>query len=142
MRKIKSLLFGMIGVGVLCATLNVSAQTDVNAFWKNFKTAVVKGDKLTVASMTSFPLELPFGHKSVKTKADFIKRYDKIMNMEANAKRCFQVQNIKKDENTTRYYIDCTFKGEPETSDNRPIVYYFTKTKTGWKFSGLDNINE
>lgn len=142
MRKIKSLLFGMMGVGFLCATLNVSAQTDINVFWGKFKTAVVKGDKLAVAGMTKFPLSMPYGVKSVKTKADFIKRYDKIINMEANAKRCFQAQKPQKDDNSKDYFVACTFKGEPESSDNRPIVYYFTKTKTGWKFSSLDNINE
>lgn len=141
MRKTKSLIIGILSVGFLFATLNVSAQTDINAFWAKFKTAVAKGDKNAVANMTRFPLLMPFGVKSVKTKADFIKRYDKILNMEANAKRCFQAQNIEKD-NANRYFVTCTFKSEPESSDNRPIVYYFEKTKLGWKFSSLDNVNE
>lgn len=140
MRKNRVCLLFIIGIGFLCAALNASAQTDINTFWTKFKAAVVKGDKNAVAGMTNFPLSMPFGHKSVKTKADFIKRYDKIMNMEANAKRCFQNANLEKQGN--RYEIACTFKSEPESSDNRPIVYYFTKTKTGWKFAGLDNINE
>lgn len=120
----------------------MQAQSNFNTFWLKFKTAVVKGDKVAVANLTSFPLEMPYGVRTVKSRAEFIKRYDKIINLEANGKRCFQAQKPRKDENSNRYYIDCTFKSEPESSDNRPIIYYFTKTKTGWKFSSLDNINE
>lgn len=132
-------------LSIFLATLIFSsaaqAQSNINVFWQKFKTAVVKGDKAAVANMTRFPLEMPYGVKSVKSKTDFIRRYDKIINLEANAKRCFQAKNLTKSENGT-YSIDCTFKSEPESSNNRPIVYYFTKTKTGWKFAGLDNINE
>ena len=127
-------------LGVLFFSGSVQAQTDFNSFWTKFKTAVVKGDKNTVANLTKFPLSMPYGVKSVKTKADFLKRYDKIMNMEANAKRCFQAMTPEK--NGKHYTVNCTFKSEPESSDNRPILYYFEKTKTGWKFAGLDNINE
>jgi hypothetical protein len=119
---------------------SVQAQSDFNSFWTKFKTAVVAGDKAGVANLTSFPLSMPFGVKDIRSKADFIRRYDKIINMEANAKRCFQAVSPEKQGN--RYEIYCTFKGEPESSDNRPILYYFTKTKSGWKFAGLDNINE
>lgn len=136
--KLKFLL--ITGLGILTLTNAASAQQDINKFWKNFKTAVVKGDKHTVANLTKFSLSMPYGVKSVRTKAEFIRRYDKIMNLEANAKRCFQ--NAKLEKQGNRYEIACTFKSEPESSDNRPIVYYFMRTKTGWKFAGLDNINE
>ncbi len=116
------------------------AQQNINSFWKNFKTAVVRGDKNAVAKMTKFPLSMPYGVKSVKSKADFIKRYDKIMNLEANAKRCFQAAKLEKQ--GKYYFISCTFKQNVESSDDRPILYYFEKTKTGWKFTSLDNINE
>ncbi len=138
--KLKFLL--AICLGVLIFSSAAQAQSDINVFWAKFKSAVVKGDKNAVASMTKFPLSMPFGFRAVKTKTDFIKRYDKIMNLEANSKRCFQAQNIENEENSNRYFVSCTFKSEPESSDNRPILYYFEKTKTGWKFSALDNINE
>ncbi len=118
------------------------AQQNIESFWKNFKSAILKEDKNTVAKMTKFPLSMPYGVKTVKSKAEFIKRYEKIINMEADAKRCFQTQNIEKEENSNRYFVNCTFESEPETSNNRPIFYYFEKTKTGWKFASLDNINE
>jgi hypothetical protein len=138
MRMSKYFLAIMIG---LSATLGVSAQTEVQKFWKKFKAAVVRNDKKAVASMTRFPLSMPFGFGDVKSRADFIRRYDRIINMEANAKRCFKAQTLAKGADG-RWFVGCTFKSEPESSDNRPIVYYFTKTKRGWKFSGLDNINE
>ncbi len=119
----------------------VHAQTDVQKFWKKFTAAVVRNDKIAVANMTKFPLGMPFGFGDVKSKADFIRRYDQIINMEANAKRCFKSRKLSKDF-AGRWSISCTFKTEPESSDNRPIIYYFTKTKSGWKFSDLDNINE
>ena len=75
-----------------------------------------------------------------KSKADFIRRYDRILNLEANAKRCFQAMTPEK--NGKYYSVNCTFKSEPESSDNRPIFYYFERTKTGWRFVSLDNSNE
>jgi hypothetical protein len=125
---------------VIFSSTNVGAKQNIDTFWTKFKTAVVKGDKFTVASLTQFPLSMPFGRSSIKTKGEFIRNYDDIMNMEANAKRCFRIQNIKKEGSS--YHVSCTFKSLPETSDNRPIFYNFEKTKNGWKFVGLDNINE
>ncbi|NJK33875.1 MAG: hypothetical protein HC919_02415 [Oscillatoriales cyanobacterium SM2_2_1] len=134
------LLIGIFCTGLLCAPVSISAQTDFNTFWKKFKTAVVNNDKSTVASLTKFPLSMPFGVKSVKTKAEFLKGYDSILNMEANARRCFQATKPKQEEKG--YAVYCTFRQLPESSENRPIRYYFKRTETGWKFEGLDNINE
>lgn len=139
--NIKFLLANCLVIIIFSSVAN--AQSNFNTFWLKFKTAVVKGDKVAVANLTSFPLGMPYGVKSVKSKADFIKRYNKIINLEANAKRCFQAKTPVKDERSPNtYYVDCTFKDLPESSDNRPILYYFTKTKFGWKFSDLDNVNE
>jgi hypothetical protein len=138
-----TLTFILIGsIFAMSLPANIYAQQNSNQFWAKFKNAVIKGDKNVVANMTKFPLSMPYGVKSVKTKADFIKRYDKILNMEADAKRCFEAGSIEKEENSKRYFVNCTFKSEPESSENRPIYYYFEKTKNGWKFTGLDNINE
>lgn len=136
--KLKYLL--TICLGLLIFSSSARAQSDFNSFWTKFKTAVVNNNKNTVANLTKFPLSMPYGVKSVKTRADFIRRYDKILNLEAHAKRCFQA--IAPEKNGKYYTVNCTFKSEPESSDNRPIFYYFEKTKTGWKFTGLDNVNE
>jgi hypothetical protein len=126
----------------LSVAANNIAQTDIQSFWKKFQKSVVSRNKIAVAEMTKFPLSMPYGVKTVKNRADFIKRYDEIMDFEADSKRCFASQKIEKDENSKLYFVNCTFKSEPETSEDRPILYYFEKTKTGWKFVSLDNINE
>jgi hypothetical protein len=140
MFKTRVLLAGMLCAGICFANMGTSAQTDFDAFWAKFKTAVVNKDKTAVASMTKFPLDMPFGMKTIRTRAEFLKKYADIMNMEANAARCFQATKPTKDDKA--WAVWCTFKSEPESSDNRPIEYYFVKTKTGWKFAGIDNINE
>jgi len=116
-------------------------QTDVQAFWKKFKAAVVKGDKRAVAAMTKFPLGMPTYQKSVKTKADFLKRYNDIFNGDADAAKCFPKAKLEK-EDSKKYAVYCGFKETPEDTENIPNKYYFQLTKTGWKFAGFDNINE
>ena len=136
--KIKFLLTVILSLAILTSTIN--AQNDFSVFWTKFKTAVKKGDKATVASLIKFPVSMPYGIRAVKTKADFLTRYNKIFNGEANATRCFE--NAKPEKIRGRYEVACTFKSEPESSDNRPIVYAFDLTKQGWRFVSLDNINE
>lgn len=40
---------------------NAFAETDFPAFWNKFKSAVIAGDKATVAKMTKFPLSMQDG---------------------------------------------------------------------------------
>lgn len=136
--KLKSLL--TICLALLMFSNSVFAQNDFNSFWKKFKTAVINGDKKAVANMTKFPLSMPYGVKSIKSKSYFLKHYEEIMNLEANAKRCFKVAEIEK--YGKMYEIACTFKQNDESNEDRPITYYFQKTKSGWKFAGIDNVNE
>jgi len=116
-------------------------QTDIQAFWKNFKAAIEKDNKNAVAGLTKLPLSMPYGVKSVKTKADFLKRYREIFNGEADAAKCFTKGKLIK-EDSKNYAIYCGFKQTPNDAENTPIKYSFELTKTGWKFAGLDNINE
>jgi hypothetical protein len=91
--------------------------------------------------MTKFPLSMPYGQKKVKDKADFLRRYDQIFDGEANAAQCFAKAKPTK-ESARGYQIYCPFKSTPNDLENAPIRYYFDLTSTGWKFAGLDNINE
>jgi hypothetical protein len=131
---------GIFFAGFLWVSATVFAETDFNSFWQQFKTAVVNNDKATVARLTKFPLSMPFGIESIKTETEFVKNYDDILNMEADAKSCFQA--TKPQQEGKGYSVYCTFKQLPESSQNRPIEYYFERTKTGWKFESIDNINE
>ncbi len=141
--KTKFLLSFCLSLSFCAAPIGAanSAQTDVQAFWKNFKSAIAKNDKTAVSEMTKFPLSMPYGVKSVKTKTDFLKRYAEIFKGEADAVKCFPKAKPEK-ENAKRYVVYCGFKATPNDEENKPIAYHFELTKTGWKFAGLDNINE
>ena len=131
----------LAGVLILLLFPNAFAESDFPAFWKKFKTAVATGDKATVAEMTTFPLSMPYLQKAVKNRADFLRRYNEIFKGEANAAQCFASAKPHK-ESDRRYDIYCPFKGTPNDWENAPIRFIFELTKGGWKFVGLDNVNE
>ncbi len=135
--------FGQVwltGILILLLMPNTFAQADFLVFWKKFSAAVVAGDKATVAEMTKFPLSMPYGVKAVKTQTDFLRRYNEIFNGEADAAQCFG--SAKPQKESGRYEIYCPFKKTPNDKENAPIRFVFESTKDGWKFAGLDNINE
>jgi len=94
-----------------------------------------------VADMTKFPLSMPYEVKAVKNKEGFLRRYDEIFKGEANAAQCFKRAESQK-ESDRRYGIYCPFKDTPNDWENAPIRFIFELTKSGWRFVGLDNINE
>jgi hypothetical protein len=131
----------LAGVLILLSFPNAYAQSDFSVFWQKFKSAVVAGDKAAVAEMTKFPLSMPYEVKAVKNKEGFSRRYDEIFKGEANAAQCFKSAEPDK-ESDRRYGIYCPFKDTPNDWENAPIRFIFELTKSGWKFVGLDNINE
>jgi hypothetical protein len=131
----------LVAILILSLLPQAFGQSDFPAFWKKFKSAVIAGDKATVAEMTKFPLSMPYGIKAVKTKEDFLRRYNEIFKGEANAAKCFASAKPEK-ESGGRCGIYCPFKGTPDDWENAPIHFIFESTKNGWKFVGLDNINE
>ena len=131
----------LAGVLILLPFANAFAQSDWSAFWKKLRSAVIAGDKATVAEMTKFPLSMPYGIKAVKNKESFSRRYDEVFKGEANAAQCFRSAEPHQ-ESAGHYETYCPFKETPDDRENAPIRFLFELTKTGWKFSGLDNINE
>ena len=131
----------LTGILILLAFPNAFAESDFSAFWKKFKVAVVAGDKTAVAEMTKFPLSMPYGVKAAKNKESFLSRYGEIFDGEANAAQCFAKAEPQK-ESAERYEIYCPFKETPNDMENAPIRFMFEMTKNGWRFVGLDNINE
>ena len=131
----------LAGVLILLSFPNAFAESDFSAFWKKFKSAVIAGDKAMVAEMTKFPLSMPYLVKAVKNKEDFLRRYNEIFKGEANAAQCFRSAEPHK-ESDRRYEIYCPFKETPQDRENAPIRFMFELTKSGWRFVGLDNINE
>ena len=131
----------LAGILVLLFFPSALAQTDFSAFWKKFRSAVIAGDKAAVAEMTKFPLSMPYLVKAIKNKEDFVGRYNEIFKGEANAAQCFRSAEPRK-ESAKRYEIYCPFKDTPNDWENAPIRFIFELTKGGWKFVGLDNVNE
>jgi hypothetical protein len=126
---------------ILSSFPSAFAESDFSTFWQKFKSAVIAGDKAMVAEMTKFPLLMPYGVKAVKNKEDFLRRYNEIFKGEANAAQCFGKVKPHK-ESDRQYDIYCPFKGTPNDWENAPIRFIFELTKGGWKFVGLDNVNE
>jgi hypothetical protein len=131
----------LAGVLILSSFPNAFAESDFSTFWKQFRSAVIAGEKATVAEMTKFPLSMPYSVKAVKNKEDFLRRYNEVFKGEVNAGQCFGSAKPHK-ESDLRYEIYCPFKETPDDRDNAPIRFLFELTKGGWKFAGLDNINE
>jgi len=134
---ISVLLLSIIGA---TQTSGYVPQSDksIDAFWTKFKTAVSKGDKNTVAQMTIFPVTMPYGVPSIKTRAALLSRYKQVFNGEANAAKCFASAKPHSDLPRAREFeIGCA-----NGSGEEVIIYRFVLTKSGWKFKSLDNINE
>ena len=131
----------LAGALILLAFSNAFAESDFSVFWQKFKSAVIAGDKAGVVEMTKFPVSMSYGVKAVKNKETFLRRYGEIFKGEANAAQCFAKAEPRK-ESAQRYEIYCPFKETPNDMENAPIRFLFELTKGGWKFTGLDNVNE
>jgi hypothetical protein len=131
----------LAGILILFLFPTAFAESDFSTFWHKFKSAVIASDKAKVAEMTKFPLSMPYGVKAVKNKEEFLRRYNEIFKGEANAAQCFAKAQPQK-ESVQRYEIYCPFNETPNDWENAPIRFIFELAKGGWRFVGLDNINE
>ena len=118
---------------------SVQVDQSIQTFWTKFKAAVIKGDRIAVTQMSQFPIEMPYGVPSVKTRAQLTKRYREVFNGETNAAKCFAESKPEVDpQNAKRFTVGCKIQNTGDVV----IIYGFVKTRTGWKFDSLDNINE
>ena len=138
MKSLKTLVAAIL---ILFFLPEAFGQSEFSAFWNKFESAVIAGDKASVADMAKFPLSMPYLVKAVKNKQDFLRRYNEIFKGEANAAQCFKSGKPLK-VSTQRYEIYCPFQETPDDMENAPIRFEFELTNSGWKFAGLDNINE
>lgn len=100
-------------------------------FWSRFQSAVAKSDKNSVAALTKFPLGMPYGVPSIRTRAQLINSYGKIF--DAETKKCLagarpQVEDAK----AKKFSISC---GEA-------MMYWFESVGGTYKFTAVDNVNE
>jgi len=125
-------------ITTLSLLLLLTGADSAETFWQTFKTAVSKRDVETVARLSKFPLEMSYGIPGIKTKAQLSRRYRQIFNEQTDAAACFSKARIEMDaENPKRFSVAC-----PDAAGNEVVVYQFEQTRTGWKFTGLDNLNE
>jgi hypothetical protein len=138
MKSLKTLVTAIL---ILSFLREAFGQSEFSAFWNKFKSAVIAGDKASVADMAKFPQSMAYSVKAVKNKQDFLRRYSEIFKGEANAAQCFTSGKPAK-ESAQRYEVYCPFKETPDEKENTPIRFEFELTNSGWKSAGLDNINE
>jgi hypothetical protein len=122
----------------LLAVLLLTGADARDTFWQQFKTAVTNKNVEAIATLSRFPIGMSYGIPSVKSKADLRKRYRKVFNEQTNAAACFSKAKPEADpENKKHFTVAC-----PDAAGNEVVIYHFNETRTGWKFTGMDNLNE
>ena len=123
---------------VLLAALLLSGYDTRDTFWQQFKTAVTNKNVDAIATLSRFPIGMSYGIPSVKTKTDLRRRYRKVFNEQSDAAACFSKAKPEVDpENAKHFTVAC-----PDAAGNEVVIYHFAQTRTGWKFTGMDNLNE
>lgn len=123
---------------VLLSVLLLTGTDARDTFWQQFKTAVSNKNVEAIASMSRFPIGMSYGIASVKNKTDLRRRYRKVFAEQTNAAACFKKAKIEVDqENSKHFTVAC-----PDAAGNEVVIYHFNETKSGWKFTGMDNLNE
>jgi hypothetical protein len=118
--------------------LSNQAATPFATFWQSFKTAVSNKNVDAVARLSKFPLGMSYGIPSIKTKLQLTKRYRQVFNEQTDAALCFEKARPEMNaDNPKEFSVAC-----PDAAGNEVVIYHFEQTRTGWKFTGLDNLNE
>jgi hypothetical protein len=122
----------------LSLLLLLTGVDSAETFFQSFKTAVSKHDVETIARLSKFPIGMSYGIPAIKTKVQLSRRYRQLFNEQTDAAACFSKAKIEMDpENPKRFSVAC-----PDAAGNEVVIYHFQQTKLGWKFTGLDNLNE
>jgi len=138
MKRITTLVLVVLLAGTSLAARFQGTADSFETFWQTFKTAVSKRDVEAVARLSRFPIGMSYGISSIKTKAQLTKRYRQLFNEQTNAATCFAKATPGADAgNPKQFSVAC-----PDAAGNQVVIYHFEQTKTGWRFTGLDNLNE
>ena len=123
---------------VLLSALLLTGYDARDTFWQQFKTAVSNKDVDAIATLSRFPIGMSYGIPTVKSKVDLRKRYRKVFNEQSDAAACFSKAKPETDpDNAKHFTVAC-----PDAAGNEVVIYHFNETKSGWKFTGMDNLNE
>lgn len=116
----------------------LSGAESFDSFWQTFKTAVSKRDVETIARLSKFPIGMSYGIPSIRNKVQLTKRYRQLFNEQSDAAACFNKAKPEMDTaNPKHFTVAC-----PDAAGNEVVIYHFEQTRTGWKLTSLDNINE
>lgn len=138
MKKIITLSLVLLLAGTSLATTSNQAANSIESFWQTFRTAVTKRDVEAIARLSKFPIGMSYGIASIRTKAQLTKRYRQVFNEQSNAAVCFSKAKPEiSAEDPKHFSVAC-----PDAAGNEVVIYHFEQTRTGWKFTGLDNLNE
>jgi len=124
---------------ITLSLLLFTARPDsTDTFWQSFKAAVSKADVETIARLSKFPLAMSYGIPVIRTKAQLARRYRQVFKEQTDAPACFAKAKPEIDaDNSKHFTVAC-----PDAAGNEVVIYHFEQTRTGWKFTGLDNLNE
>jgi hypothetical protein len=111
----------------------------IEQFWGKFRDAVTRGNKTAIASMSQFPISMPYGMASVRNRSQLTRRYRDVFNHDgSSASECFSSAKPVIDPARPNYFT----VGCKNLAGDEVIIYHFKRTPAGWKFLHLDNINE
>ena len=123
---------------VFLSVLLLAGSDPRDTFWQQFKTAVTNKNVDAIAALSRFPIGMSYGIPSIKSKVDLRKRYGRVFTEQTDAATCFSKAKPETDpDNAKHFTVAC-----PDAAGNEVVIYHFTQTRTGWKFTGLDNLNE
>ena len=124
---------------ITLSLLLFTARPDsTDTFWQSFKAAVSKADVETIARLSKFPLAMSYGIPVIRTKAQLTRRYRQVFKEQTDAASCFAKAKPEIDAGNSKHFtVAC-----PDAAGNEVVIYHFEQTRTGWKFTGLDNLNE
>lgn len=143
MKKISILFLFLCFSAVAIAAVPGKAATtptddSIQIFWQKFKAAVIANEREAVANLSRFPIEMSYGMASIRNRAQLRRRYREVFNEQADAAKCFATAQPEVDTaNRKRFTVAC-----PDAAGNEVVIYHFMQTRSGWKFTGLDNLNE
>ena len=138
MEKIVTFSLVLLLAASSLATSPKQTTNSFQTFWETFKTAVSKRDVETIARLSKFPIEMSYGIPSIRTKAQLSRRYKQLFNEQTDATACFAKAKPEVDAQDPKHYsVAC-----PDAAGNEVVIYHFAQSRTGWKLTGLDNLNE
>jgi hypothetical protein len=123
---------------VLLSVLLLTGSDARDTFWQQFKTAVAGKNIDAIATLSRFPIGMSYGIPTIRSKVDLRKRYRRVFNEQTDAAACFSKAKMETDpDNAKNFTVAC-----PDAAGNEVVVYHFNQTRAGWKFTGMDNLNE